>query len=171
MTGVYVLAVQMSERLWMLSQATGTVLYPRFSAMHGNPVERYRLAIKAGIIVGGVTLAGSIVLAVAIYFLLEPIFGAAYKATFAPFLWMLPGVVMWGVARMYSNCIAAAGKPEWNLCAVLLSAIVNILANVLLIPRYGVIGAAIASSISYALFGLCATLFLKKTLTVQPYSD
>jgi O-antigen/teichoic acid export membrane protein len=170
-TGIYVLAVQMAERLWMLSQAAGTVLYPRFSAMHGNPEERYRLAIKAGIVVGAVTLAGSIVLVAALFFLLEPIFGAAYKATFVPFLWLLPGVVVWAIARMNSNCIAAAGKPEWNLYGVILSTFINILANVLLIPAYGVAGAAVASSLSYGVYGVWSMALVKKTLSVSSYAD
>ena len=166
-TGIYVIAVQLAERLWMLSQAVSTVLLPRLSAMHGDPVGRYALTIRAGIIVGGITLMASAVLAIALYFLLGPVFGMAYQASFEPFLWLLPGVVAGAASRIQSNCIAAAGKPVWNFYVSILVVMLNILGNWFLIPIFDIEGAAMATTLIYGLNALIKVALVRKTLVLQ----
>jgi O-antigen/teichoic acid export membrane protein len=148
-TGIYVVAVKIAEQLWMLSKAASTVLLPRLSAMHENPQARLRLTNKVFAGVGGLTLAAAFLSAIALYFLLEPVFGAEFIDAFSPFLWLLPGVIAGAGARVQANCIAAAGKPEWNMYVAFGVVSVNIIGNVVLIPIWGIDGAAIATSIAY----------------------
>ncbi|WP_151703787.1 flippase [Nitrincola alkalilacustris] len=166
-TGIYVIAVQMSEKLWMLSQAASTVLLPRLSAMRSDPIERYKITMRTSFIIGVLTLVASLILALALYFLLEPFFGEDYKASLSPFLWLLPGVVVGAVSRIQSNCIAAAGKPEWNFYSSLIVVSLNIAFNVILIPVYGIIGAALSTTIAYTINAIIKFFMIRKTLKLN----
>ena len=163
--GIYVIAVQISEKLWMPSQAVSTVILPRLSAMNNNSRERQRLANRGFTLVASVTVIISSVAALALYFFIGPIFGEEYKAAFPAFLCLLPGVVLWAGARVQSNCIAAAGKPEWNMYASVGVLIINISLNIFLIPKYGIVGAALATTCSYVFDALCK-YFLIRRLTL-----
>jgi O-antigen/teichoic acid export membrane protein len=145
-TGIYVIAVKIAEQLWMLSKAASTVLLPRLSAMHENPQARLHLTNKAFAGVLGLTLAAAFLSAIALYYLLEPVFGAEFLEAFSPFLWLLPGVIAGAGARVQANCIAAAGKPEWNMYVSFGVVSLNIIGNVILIPVWGINGAAMATS-------------------------
>ena len=164
-TGVYVIAVQIAERLWMLSHAASAVLLPRLSAMHRDPVGRHAVTVRVGAVVGAITLAAALALAFALYFLLVPVFGSDYADALEPFLWLLPGVVAGAFARVYSNCIAASGKPEWNLYVSVFVVGTNVVGNLVLIPRMGLVGAAIATTVAYGLNAVIKLVLIRWTLT------
>ncbi len=148
-TGIYVVAVQLAEKLWMLSQAASTVLLPRLAGMHAVPGNRNRLALRyaGGILI--ITLFASLALGILLFFFSGLLFGPAYSQVVKPFFFLLPGIVAGAASRILANCIAAAGKPEWNLLTSIGVVIANISGNIVLIPIYGMVGAATATSIAY----------------------
>lgn len=164
-TGIYVIAVQFAEKLWMLSQAASTVLLPRLSSMSHEGGRRHQLSVRAGWIVGLLTFIASLLLVVLLYFFLEPIFGSEYQPAFVPFLWLLPGIVLGAISRIYSNTIAAAGKPEWNMYASILVVTVNVIGNLILIPELGLAGAALATTVAYALDFMIKALLITRIQT------
>ena len=165
-TGIYVIAVHIAEKLWMLSQAASTVLLPRLSSMYKDPLARLRLTNKAVLGVLLLTAAAAFLSAFLLFVLIEPIFGPEFVGALSPFLWLLPGIIAGAGARVQSNCIAAAGKPEWNMYVAIGVVTLNIIGNVILIPIWGIDGAAIATSLAYManagikLFLVRRTLFL-----------
>ena len=163
-TGVYVIAVKIAEQLWMLSKAASTVLLPRMASMHENPKARLRLTNKAFAGVAGLTAAAAGLSAVALYWLLEPVFGPDFTGAFSPFLWLLPGIIAGAGARVQANCIAAAGRPEWNMYVAVGVVSVNIIGNVILIPACGIDGAAIATSIAYMVDAAVKVCLVQLTL-------
>lgn len=167
-TGIYVIAVQFAEKLWMLSQAASIVLLPRLSSMSDEVGRRHQLSLRAGWITGVLTFIASLLLIVLLYFFLEPIFGSEYQPAFVPFLWLLPGIVLGATSRIYSNTIAAAGKPEWNMYASILVVTVNVAGNLILIPELGLKGAAIATSIAYSLNFLLKLVMISMFRVSQP---
>lgn len=158
-TGIYVIAVQIAERLWILSQAVSTVLLPRLSSMHDDPRGRLKLTQRAGLVVFLASAAVSAAAAVLLDWMIAPVFGKVYEEALPAFVWLLPGVVAASGSRVYANCIAAAGKPEWNMYVSFLVMIINIVGNIILIPEYGIVGAALATSLSY-LFNAVAKFWL-----------
>ncbi|MCK0743688.1 flippase [Chromohalobacter nigrandesensis] len=167
-TGIYVIAVQIAEKLWMLSQAASTVLLPRLSAMHQNPEARLALTNKGFLVVSAITAAASVGVAIALWWLISPLFGEEYVEALPAFLWLLPGIIAGAGARIYSNCIAAADKPEWNMYSSIGVVTINVVGNVLLVPKYGIIGAAWATSISYIFNVVVKFYMVRKTISLQP---
>jgi O-antigen/teichoic acid export membrane protein len=165
-TGIYVVAVYIAERLWMLSQAASTVLLPRLSAMHQNPKARLALTNKGALTVAGLTAFASIVMSIGLYWLIAPVFGDEYTGALAAFFWLLPGIIAGAGARVQSNCIAASGRPEWNMYVAVGIVSINVMGNILLIPRYGIVGAACATSLAYC-FNAAIKFFLVKVASVD----
>ena len=149
LVGVYAIAVQISEKLWLPSQAVSTVLFPKLSTMGDHPADRLRLTNKAFFLVSGITAVFSCLTAIVLHLLIVPVFGKEYLAMFPAFYWLLPGIVCWAGARVQSNCIAAAGKPEWNMYQSFAVLVINLAGNLFLIPQCGIVGAAMATSMAY----------------------
>jgi O-antigen/teichoic acid export membrane protein len=149
--GIYVIAVQLTERLWMLSQAVSTVILPRLSELHSEENVRKELTPIAGRWVLLLTSLGGVVLGVAAYPLIKLLFGDAYIGAINPLLALLPGIILASLSRILANDIAARGRPELNMYTAIIVVMVNVIGNVLLIPRLGIIGAAIATTIAYTL--------------------
>jgi len=121
--------------------------------------------------VAALTVAAACTLAVLLSFLLAPVFGAEYQASFEPFLWLLPGVIAGAGARVLSNAIAASGHPEWNFYVSLIVVGTNILGNFILIPVFGLLGAAVATSIAYTLNAIIKLILVRLTVPSRGSSE
>ncbi|MDD3653283.1 MAG: sugar transferase [Desulfotomaculaceae bacterium] len=149
-TGIYVIAIQLAERLWMLSQAVSTVILPRLSELDHDEDSRKRLTPIVARWVFLVTIIAAGIVALLITPLIEILFGSQYLPAAGAFIWLLPGIVLFSFSRVLANDLAARGRPELNMYTALLIVIVNVLANMLLIPKIGIKGAALATTIAYS---------------------
>lgn len=149
--GVFVIAVQLGERLWMLSQSVSTVIFPRLSELHGDEDRRRELTPFVSRLVFSVTCLGALLLGLVAYPLIVFVIGEQYHAAFQVLLVLLPGIVFSSISRLLANDIASRGRPELNMYSSLLVVIVNVVANIVLIPRFGLMGAALATTIAYSL--------------------
>ncbi len=99
-------------------------------------------------------------------------FGESYtKAGLALQVLSLGGVFI-SIAYLNLAIISGIGKPRLNAKITSISAIVNVLGNLLLIPIYGFVGAAIATSSSFFLILLLSSLELRKVMRIRfPWDD
>ncbi len=148
--GYYALAVRIAELVWLLDYVVVMAsLYRVTSSSRADAVVITQRSLRlVAVLVIPLSLA---------IFALAPVivpllFGEAFQPSVLPLWLLLPGIVSWSLARSLSPFIAyQCGKPWYNTLAAFIAFTVNLGANVLLIPRMGVAGAALASSISYAL--------------------
>lgn len=155
--GLYVIAVSLAEKLWLLSSAVSTVLFPRLSQLGSQEDKRQRLTPIVSRFVFLITLVASGLLALLAFPIVPLVFGEDYRGSIVPMLILLPGVVAVAGARVWANDIAARGRPELNMYVAGVTAITNITGNILLIPVMGISGAAFATSASYS---ICALMTL-----------
>ena len=169
--GVYVVAVALSEGLWLLSRAVSTVLLPRLSELGrggaagadrgagggageqrgaGEEVRRQLTPLVARwvLLASAVGAAGLAIVAKPVIGL---VFGHAFRTALMPLLILLPGIVLTAASRVLANDIAARGRPELNMYISAVVVVANIALNVVLIPALGLAGAAAATSLAYAL--------------------
>ena len=154
--GYYAVAYGLAELLWYVAQSLGTVLSPvvagaserNANAMTGA-VCRHTFAILMVCSVGLVLAGGP---------LIRLTFGAAFLPSVAPLRWIVLGIVSGGVDKILCADLIGRGKLHIGLQSSWLAVVVNIIANLTLIPRWGANGAAISSSISYTV-GAAYTLF------------
>ena len=92
-TGLYVVAVNISERLWILSKATSTIIFPRLSQLSSNPKLKDALTPLLARWILASTALVSLVVAVILPTVLPLLFGSRYQGSVAPMLCLLPGIV------------------------------------------------------------------------------
>ncbi|MBK1649786.1 oligosaccharide flippase family protein [Rhabdochromatium marinum] len=168
--GIYVIAVALVERLWMISQAVSAVLLPRLSQLVTDEDKRRRLTPLVTRWVLTATLIGAVFVAIFSDLLITWLFGRDYSDALLPVWILLPGIVMTSASRILANDIAARGRPELNMYTSVLVVVVNVVGNLILIPHYGLPGAAAATTIAYTL-NLLLRLIIYSNFTENCFSD
>lgn len=150
--GFYSVALGMVELLWYLPNAFAMVLFQRVSAGDGaEPREMTSWVCRHMVFF---SLMGSFGLFVFGRFLISVLFKARFLGALTPMYYLLPGAVAFGVYEVLSSDILGRGKPLPYAGISTAALGVNVVLNVLLIPSLGLIGAALASSVSYILASL-----------------
>lgn len=145
--GFYGVAVGLAERLWMIPGSIATVLFPRVSSL--DCIEANKLTPQAS---RHTLFIVSIIAAFLFLFarpLINLLFGLAYLPSVMPFIILLPGVVSLSVSKVLVSDLAGRGKPHFGMLSAFLSLPLTIILDVLLIPKWGISGAAFASTIAY----------------------
>ncbi len=153
--GLYAVAVAVAELVWELPHAVRTVLLHRVAAT-ADRAEADRQTARASRLVGSLVFAICLGLALASFPLLGLVYGAPYRPAALALILLLPGVWLLAVGKLLAIHVAGRGRPEIPTRAALLSLAVTVALDLLLIPRFGIAGAAVASSVAY----LAATLRL-----------
>jgi O-antigen/teichoic acid export membrane protein len=149
--GVYVVAVGLVERLWMVSSSVSTVLFPRIADSKETESAKKTLTTLVSRYVLWITAILGIGMAVLSRPLVNILFGEQYSRAVGAMVVLIPGVILLSVSRTLSSDIAGRGYPEFNSYVAVASLIANVTLNLLLIPRLGLLGAAAASTITYSL--------------------
>ncbi len=148
---IYVIAVEIAERIWIIPGAIGTALLPHLT---NSPVRDPMVA--AAVARHGVlwTGAGCLVLFLVAPFAIELLFSADFVGAASPLRWLLPGIFSLAIGKVIIAELQAREKIAFTVWLSLLSAAINVILNFVLIPRMGITGAAVASSISYFLVAI-----------------
>lgn len=74
------------------------------------------------------------------------------------------GIIAFGSTKLFYQIINYQEKTLWQLVYQIFSLILNVVLNIILIPKYGILGAAIATLISYLMVAIFANNLLKINL-------
>jgi O-antigen/teichoic acid export membrane protein len=158
--GVYAVASQVANLLTMLPGVIAMLLFPRV-ASYQDP--RGEFAIKVTRHVSFVMLIMCLVVAAG-SFLLPLIYGARFADATIQLLILLPGVCLIGIESVLVQHFTGTGLPLAIPVFWLITLAVSVGLNLGLVPVFGARGAAVTSTISYALiFLFVAVYFCLKT--------
>ena len=96
------------------------------------------------------------------------IFGADYRYAsriFAVLIWLIPLALMSGHFRY---TLIGYDKQKYEFYSAVIGVVVNVMLNLLLIGRYGLLGAAVSLVISEAVIWLAAYLYVKRLIVPTP---
>lgn len=161
-TGVYVIATQMVEKLWLLSAAVSVVMLPLLSQLTAEEDKRRRITPLLYIWVFLLTGVAGVATGLIAGPLIALLFGAGYESAATIIRLLLPGIVAWSGARVLAQDIVARGKPELNIYMNGGVLLINVIGNMILIPNYGGNGAAIATTVAYCLFAVQMLFFYSR---------
>jgi O-antigen/teichoic acid export membrane protein len=147
--GIYSLATSLGELLWLVSSAVSTaVVAPAIQSSEGRAIEVVAKGIRHSIL-GTAVLAAA--LGAASPWLIPTVFGPRFQPAVAPLLILLPGMVAFAPAGVLAVFFSMRiGRARYAFFLALGSTITTAVFAVLLIPRFGVKGAALASTVGYA---------------------
>lgn len=160
-TGVYSIAVAVAELLWLISSAVTTAAYARI----GQPDREAAIALTLHAMRMSVLLllAISPVVWLAAGLLVPWLLGEAYAPALPVLALLLPGVALYGAASALSAWFTNhAGRPQVPALLALSSLLINLAVSLWAIPRWGMAGGALATSLSYSVtMGVAAVWFIR----------
>ena len=162
--GFYSLAAGLAETLWYFPNAVTIVLFPNIAADLKRGGE---LTPKACRHVLFLTLGSSLALGLAAPIFLPLIYGERYSPAIAPLLLLLPGVVALSVFKVLSTGLFGRGQPMLASRVALAGLAAQIGMDFLLIPRLGIHGAALASTLAYSLMSVLGVLVYSRAAGVS----
>lgn len=145
--GIYAIAVAVGELPWHLPASVATILFPWVADMKREEATQFTAYVMRNIMF--VTAILVVILALTGRFLIALLFGSAFADSTALLYVLLPGILSLGITRILGGYFQGIGKPELGTLMVSFSFVETIALDLLLIPRIGAMGAAIASSVSY----------------------
>ncbi|MEI6901377.1 MAG: polysaccharide biosynthesis C-terminal domain-containing protein [Bacteroidota bacterium] len=147
--GLYSLAMQIAEQLWHVPYAIETIILTRSAnapddkSVHKTVASILRVSILFG-------LFGSLLIVVLSPPLIPLIFGKEFQGSVEMMQWILPGTLFLVGYRILNSRLAAMGKPQIAIYTFIPALVLNIVLNLLWIPKWGGMGAVWASNVSYA---------------------
>lgn len=167
--GYYSLGVAISDKLWQLPTAMGVVVLSRTANMQDEALLNTSVSrlLRISFLL---VLVAALVLWVLIPYFLPLIFGGKFIPSVDVVRAMLPGIVIFVLPRILNSRFAGKGQPKVLIAIFLPALIVNIILNFLWIPRYGALGAAWASNVSYAV-GAITLLIVYSAKMKVPFRD
>jgi O-antigen/teichoic acid export membrane protein len=165
--GLYAAAVRLVDVFGVIPSAFSISIFPVFSRYFVASPERLAKAYRASFKCMAVII---IPIAVGIMLVSGPVIRIVYGGQFASATSVL-NILIWSevfifLGMVHANLLVATGLQKLELLFAMINAAVNIAANIVLIPRYGIIGAAAATLVSYGSW-IPVSYYLKKT---RPYT-
>ncbi|HML34176.1 polysaccharide biosynthesis C-terminal domain-containing protein [Sporomusa sphaeroides] len=159
--GLYSLAVMFAELLFIIPQSVKTVLNGRLlNIRYIKGDNTTYLSIKITFYISCII----IIISICLFPIIIPIiYGNDFILSIKPAIILLISVLFASIATVLSSYVVSLGENKIQMLFSFNTVVVNIVLNMLLIPPYGIIGAAIASLISYSVYsGQYIWFFLKK---------
>ena len=159
--GYYSISQVLTENTMMFPVVVGLLLFPKLSSIRERE-EKFQLAKKAVLVtaalmlpvVGIATLAAAPIISIA--------FGRNFLPAVSPFAWLMPGTYFLGIEVVMVQLLNSEGYPQVIVMAWIADTIVNVALNFWAIPRYGITGASVISSVCYFLMFLIVSAVVWK---------
>jgi len=163
--GLYSIAVMIATSLFLIPSSVGPLLYSSWSAQPQNEVDVTTPKISRQILFIAFVL--SLFCAAISYFLIPIFYGDQFLPSFTALLFLLPGIITMTVNYILFNNFSSRGKPQYSAYSLIIALIINVLLNIILIPKMGINGAALSSTISYTLSALISIFIFYRITEVQ----
>lgn len=152
--GLYATAVNLSEIALYLPGAVATAVLAAVAREHpSRRRERVLRAFRALLLLtAAVVFVGAIVGAP----LLPLLFGDRYRDAILPYLVLLPGALGYVAGAVFSSALVSSMRPFRSSVGPLVSLVIGVALDVVLIPRFGAVGAAFAATGAFLAGGAAA---------------
>jgi O-antigen/teichoic acid export membrane protein len=166
--GYYSISQVLAENTMMFPVVIGLLLFPKLSALKERE-EKLQLANKAVLVTAALMLPAVVIAAFAAGPLISLAFGRSFLPAVAPFAWLMPGTYFLGIETVMVQLLNSEGFPPIIVVAWIVDTLINVALNFWAIPRYGITGASIVSSVCYFLmFVVVSAVVWKRNYKKQP---
>lgn len=167
--GAYEIAWRITAVVMHLSQAIGNVVFPQISAW--SSAEKFDQienllpeAITSSLILVIPSFFGVLVVSEA---LLGLVFGPEFIQASLVLIILMSEKILQAAHRILGRTLTALDHPGLAARAGVISTVLNLLLNVSLIPLFGIVGAAIATVVSFSVNTLLHANYLRRSLTIR----
>lgn len=162
-TGVYSVAVSLGLPITFLASVSAAFLFQRVASDPDRPARiantnRVARLIAAFLAIAAIGVGGLGPL------LIPLIYGNAYAGASTALVLLLPGFWCFGIESILMSFLGGEGSPPIVYRAPLIGLILNFVANLFVIPAFGIDGAAATSSVAYfVVLSMVMSYYLKST--------
>jgi O-antigen/teichoic acid export membrane protein len=162
----FFVASSISKMVWILPDSAGNLLYPKFLKIEQDylkeDVEKEMFYYAQVVFI--LNLFFLVSFFIVGKFFLGLFYNESYLVSFMPILILLIGNQGMVYYKLIGRYLSAIDK--WNpiYYSLFVAIIVNVVFNFLLIPKFGLIGAAIATSLSFWSCGIFISFYVKGSL-------
>ena len=169
--GIYSAALNTCILLTFVLESFGFIFMPLISELHSqSKKEEIRKIYKSS-----TRWMFSIVFPIFLLFIFFPdkilniLFGENFISGSQSLMVLAFGSLIVVSVGVTGRTITAIGKTKINFYLTSMGATLNIILNLILIPIYGIVGAAVATTSSLVLWNLLSLIYLHRKMKIQPY--
>jgi O-antigen/teichoic acid export membrane protein len=166
--GIYSLAAQLSQLLWILPQAISSILYSYASSSNQQDAIRYTIQLKQLSFYG--TLIFGIIGLILSYYFIPILYGKEFSRAYDLIIIFLIGVIPYSIPTVLSGLFASRGNFKTSFVISVITFAISLVLYFTLIPRYGLIGGAISSAIAYIMAAIMSELWFCKSYKVSIFN-
>ena len=151
--GIYSSAISAAEALWLFSSAIAMATFSRVGREHRDEAVRLTTTgVRHSLLI---VVPAAIAAALIGPLLIELVFGSKYADAATPLRILCIGTAVFASQSLLNNYYTnQLGRPGIPLVLGLIALLISVVGSVLLIPTFGIAGAAWATTASYAVTGL-----------------
>jgi O-antigen/teichoic acid export membrane protein len=170
--GVYEVAWRITTIVMLLSRAIAGTIFPQVSQWHAEDATKRieELLPKA--------IAPSLFLVIPAFFgtvllsrdILGLVFGKEYITGWLVLIILMGEKTIQSVHVILGRSLQAINRPDLAARAGIIAMLLNLVLNVILIWKFGIVGAAVATAVSFIANSLLHAYYLSRTISIQlPY--
>ncbi|MDD4083000.1 MAG: flippase [Sphaerochaetaceae bacterium] len=162
--GIYAVAKQIILKLPHISLAIAMGTMPIFAQMNESNKLEFKKKLYNLLKINSVIFLIIIVAIIALSpFLVPLIFGVEYVRSVLPLQILTVYLFGFATSILLSSFLDYIGKAKKRAINISISILLNLILNIILIPEYGVVGAAISTSVSYIPYVLLNWIEVKRS--------
>jgi O-antigen/teichoic acid export membrane protein len=164
--GAYNIAYQGALLVSFPLIACNAVLAPNVARLHaqGDHARLQRLLTSATLVVSLAAAAAVLVLVVAGRWLIDGLFGEEFAAAYPALVILAVGQLVNAWAGSVGMFLSMTGHEKDTLKGLAAAALLNLVLNILLIPPFGMVGAAGATALSMVMWNIVLAVLLNRRL-------
>lgn len=165
--GIYSLSVLFAQIVWLIPNAISSIhLAEIASNSKAHQIKITLSSIKISIYTAFFIGISIYILS---YFFIESIFGEKFAEVPNIILILYIGIIPFSSMPIISSYLAGNNNYKYNFIISFILCLITLILDFLLIPIYGIIGAALASSISYLAGAFLLTMYFLKITNLKIY--
>ena len=156
--GIYAVAITLATKVWLIPDAIKDILLSKLIKMKNSGEKEVAKIIRINLFI---CIASIILLIVFGKPMITLLYGKDFEQVYYVMIFLFVGILGMIFYKMIYSYNIANGKRTINLIFLGISAIINFIGNLFLIPVLGLWGAVIMSVISYSVCGVCFLVYFK----------
>ena len=160
--GIYSIAFKLAMMTMLIFTAVNSMAAPKFSQFYhsGKMEELKQVAQKSTKLIFWINLPIFIIYVFLGQFILN-LYGSEFTMGYYPLIFLAMGQLILAMVGSVGHFLNMTGHQNVFKNIIIIGGVLNIVLNIILIPNYGINGAAIASMISNAAWSIMAAIYIR----------
>ncbi len=168
--GYYDIAINLAELVFILPEIVAIILFPKLCATK-TTIEKWKIARQTGFWLAGIMLVICGLAALFAEPAIEILFGSPFLPSLLPFLILIVCKYVLTLNLIFNNFVVSIHIPWTSIPFSFCLVVSNIILNLIMIERFGMVGAAWATTISFGMLALFNMFYSYKYLISNKVPD